>query len=184
MQCHRAEIRFAVAGIMCMQLIACLPCRSGAQRTDSPLSGAVLRTLENGLRVIVREQHATGLVAIDLWVKAGSGYETAEESGAAHFLEHAIFKGTDTRARGDIDAAFEDLGATLGAGTTRDGAHFYSTVAKQYVGAALEVRSDAMQHAKLAPEEIERERAVILDEMARGRNDWRKLVTDRLAALY
>ena len=64
-------VRLVLACFVCAHILVSLPCRSGAQRTDSPLSGATLRTLESGLRLIVREQHTTGLVAIDLWVKAG-----------------------------------------------------------------------------------------------------------------
>jgi len=138
------------------------------------MEGTVLRTLPNGMRLLVREQHGAALVAVDIWVRAGSVYEGPEESGAAHFIEHLIFKGTPTRRPGEIDAAIEDLGATLNAGTTRDAAHFYTTVAAPYVDTALEVLADALQNATFAPEEVERERAVILDEMARGRNDRRK----------
>src|SRR5206468_8193969 len=83
----------------------------GFGRLDSPLAGAKLFTLDNGLRVLVREQHDAPLVAIDLWIRAGSSYEQPDENGAAHFLEHVIFKGTSTRKKGEIDAAFEDVGS-------------------------------------------------------------------------
>ena len=153
---------------------------------DSPiLSGTISSVLKNGLKVIVREQHGAPLVAIDLWVRAGSGQEGQKESGVAHFIEHLIFKGTPSRKPGEIDASFEDLGASLGAGTTRDGAHFFATVPSQYLGHALEVLSDALQHATFDSSEMEKERAVILDELARGRNDWRKEMADTLrGALY
>src|SRR5205085_11341245 len=68
--------------------------------SGSPLKGTVLKELPNGMRLLVREQHSTTLVAIDVWVRAGSGKERAGESGAAHFLEHLIFKGTPTRKPG------------------------------------------------------------------------------------
>lgn len=148
--------------------------------SSGPLKGTVLKVMPNGLRMIVREQHSTPLVAIDVWVRAGSGREQAGESGAAHFLEHLIFKGTTTRKPGEIDGAIEDLGASLGATTIRDGAHFFTTIATPYVADALAVLSDAMQNAVLAPEEMERERAVILDEMAHGRNDTNKRVLNAL----
>lgn len=144
------------------------------------MQGTVLRTLPNGLRLIVREQRGAALVALDIWVRAGSVYEGPEESGAAHFIEHLLFKGTPTRGPGEIDAAIEDLGATLNAGTTRDAAHFYTTVAAPYLETALAVLADALQNAAIAPEEMERERAVILDEMARGQNDRRKQALNHL----
>lgn len=142
--------------------------------------GLCLRILPNGLRVLIREHHAAPLVAIDLWIRAGSAEETTEEHGAAHFLEHLIFKGTPTRKPGEIDTAFEDLGATLAAGTTRDAAHFYSTVSSAYVADALPVLADAVMHPLLDAGEMERERGVILDELARSSNEARKDVLDRL----
>src|SRR5258708_5928401 len=153
--------------------------------TDNVLAGTTSTTLKNGLKLIVREQHGAPLVAIDLWIRAGSGQEGPKESGASHFIEHLIFKGTPSRKPGEIDAAFEDMGATLNAGTTRDAAHFFATAPSQYLDKALEVLSDAVQHAAFDPSEMERERTVILDELARGRNDWRKEIADTLrGALY
>jgi zinc protease len=152
---------------------------------DTALAGTVSSTLKNGLKLIVREQHGAALVAIDLWIRAGSGQEGPSESGAAHFIEHLLFKGTAARKPGEIDAAFENMGTSLNAGTTRDAAHFYTTVPSQYMPAALEVLSDAVQHAAFDSTEMTRERAVILDEVARGRNDWRKGIAEALrSALY
>lgn len=133
--------------------------------------------------MLIRGQHTAPLVAIDIWVRAGSGREEAGESGAAHFLEHLIFKGTPTRKPGEIDAAIENLGSLLNAGTTRDGAHFYTTVASRYLETALEVLADALQNASLPEEEMRREQAVILDEIARGRNDIQRQLLDRLHTL-
>ncbi len=161
---------------------------SAALPAGSPapvMRGTTLTVLDNGLRVLVREQHGANLVAMDLWMRAGSGAERADESGAAHFLEHLLFKGTATRKPGEIDAVFEDVGSTLSASTLRDGAHFYATVATPYVDGCLAALADAVRNPSLEPEEVERERAVILDEIARGRNDWRKQAVDGLrATLY
>jgi zinc protease len=134
--------------------------------------------LANGMRVLVDERHGAPLVAIDLWVRAGSGVQRPDEDGVAHFLEHMIFKGTATRKPGEIDTFFEDLGSLVTAGTTRDGAHFYSTIASAHLDHALEAMSDIVRNASLPAEEMERERAVILDELAQGRNDWRKQAVD------
>lgn len=151
--------------------------------TLSAATDVCLYTLPNGLRVLIHEQHTAPLVAIDIWVRAGSGQEKESESGVAHFLEHLVFKGTPTRKPGEIDAAIEDLGSLLNAGTTRDGTHFYTTVASRYLETALEVLADALQNATLSEEAIRHERAVILDEMARGRNDIQRRLFDRLHAL-
>ena len=149
-------------------------------RQDSPLAGTRSFTLSNGLTVLCREQREAPLVAIDLWIRAGSLYEGAGENGAAHFLEHMMFKGTETRGPGEIDAAFEDIGSELNAGTTRDGVHFHATIAANYLAQSLDVLSDAVQRSSLASEQIIRERAVILDEGARRSNDWRRAASDAL----
>ena len=123
-------------------------------------------TLENGLRVLVAPSNAADLVTLDVWMDAGTRRETADDNGAAHFLEHLLFKGTPTRKPGEIDAAIEDLGGTLNASTSYDWAHFYVTVASADADAALGVLADALTNAALRPEDMEAERPVILNEMA------------------
>ena len=128
-------------------------------------------TLENGLRVLVAPNDAADLVTLDVWMGAGTRRETADNNGAAHFIEHLLFKGTATRKPGEIDAAIEDLGGTLNAATSYDWAHFYVTVASADADAALAVLSDALMNAALRPEDMEAERPVILSEMAREAGD-------------
>jgi zinc protease len=167
-----------VAALIAWSLIA-VACASSSSAAPV-MQGAVLRVLPNGLRLIVREQHAAQLVAIDAWVRAGSGREMEGESGAAHFLEHLLFKGTPTRKPGEIDAAIEDLGATLSAYTLRDAAHFGTTVPSTHARVAFEVLADALRNSVLDPAEVERERSVILDELARAGNDSHKSAVNLL----
>lgn len=123
-------------------------------------------TLENGLRVLVAPSDAADLVTLDVWMDAGTRRETADNNGAAHFIEHLLFKGTTTRKPGEIDAAIENLGGTLNAATSYDWAHFYVTVASQDADPALSVLADALMHAALRPQDMEAERPVILSELA------------------
>jgi zinc protease len=139
-------------------------------------------TLPNGLRIVLRERHAGPLVAIDLWVRAGAREEREQESGSAHFLEHTLFKGTTTRGPGETDIAIENLGATLSAATGPDYAHFYTTVAAVHLEEALAVLADIMQNATLPDAEIERERGVILDELAKRASDPINTLIDALYA--
>jgi zinc protease len=152
-------------------------CRVAA---DVSMRGTQLRVLPNGLRLLTREQHGAKLIAIDIWVRAGSGEELPGESGAAHFIEHLIFKGTPTRGPGQIDAAIEEMGALLNAGTLRDGAHFYTTVFTPFLEEALTVLADGLRNAEFRVEEVERERAVILDEIASGNADTLRQTRNRL----
>lgn len=148
-----------------------------------PAESIKLKTLPNGLRVLVREAHEAPLVTIDLWVRAGSARETAETSGVAHFMEHLLFRGTAKRGRGEVDRDIEELGATLNATTSRDWMHLYTTVASRYWRNALEVVADAVQNSALRPEDVEREQMIILDELARAADDPVRDANQRLAEL-
>ncbi len=135
-------------------------------------------TLDNGLKVIVQEDHSTDLVAIDISIRAGSAYETAESNGVAHFIEHLLFRGTTKRGPGQVDMEIESLGATLEARTGRDWAHFYTVVASKYVNQTLEILSDVINNPTFRAEDIEHERKVILDEIARRMSNPTLVVTD------
>ncbi len=124
-------------------------------------------TLPNGLKVLVGPSQAADLVTLDVWVDAGTRRETADNNGAAHFIEHLLFKGTPTRKPGDIDAAIEDLGGSLNAATSYDWAHFYVTVGASDAPRALAVVADAVMNASLRQEDMDTERSVILSERSR-----------------
>lgn len=156
-------------------LLALLSCASAGSARSA-------QALPNGLQLLVRERHTTHLIAIDLWVRAGAREEAESEAGSAHFLEHVVFKGTTTRRVGEADEAIETLGGTLNAATGPDYAHFSTTVAPDHLPQALAVIADVMRHATLPDTEIERERGVILDELAQHEADPEQQVTDALYA--
>jgi len=160
-------------------LLAAAVARAGSL----PAESIKLKTLPNGLRVLVREAHEAPLVTIDLWVRAGSSRETTETNGVAHFMEHLLFRGTAKRGRGEVDRDIEELGATLNATTSRDWMHLYTTVASRYWRNALEVVADAVQNSALRPEDVEREQMIILDELARAADDPVRDANQRLAEL-
>lgn len=137
-------------------------------------------TLDNGLKVIVQEDHSTDLVAVDVWVRAGSVYETDEASGASHFIEHLLFRATENRGPGQIDLEIESLGAGAEARTSRDSAHFYTVVARRYLDKALGILSDAVMHPLFRPQDVEHERRVILDEIARKESGPWAVLQDRV----
>lgn len=153
-------------------LLLSSPARSSLAAPASPLGlGPVAATkLPNGLQVLVAPAQAADLVAIDVWVGAGTRRETAATNGVAHLMEHLLFKGTPTRKPGEIDAAIEDLGGTLNAATSYDWAHFYVTVGASDAEAALDVLADAVMHANLRQSDMDAERKVIVQEMARENN--------------
>jgi zinc protease len=121
-------------------------------------------TLENGLRVVVAPSPAP-VVAIYLWIDAGAAAELPEESGAAHFLEHMVFKGTPSRGVGVAAATIEGLGGDLNAFTSHDETVVHATVEAEAWREALDVVSDMVQNATLDPTETGREALVVLEEI-------------------
>jgi predicted Zn-dependent peptidase len=155
--------------------------QAGAADTAANASSASV-VLPNGLHVVVQERHASPLVAIGLWVRAGAREERPDEIGSAHFLEHTLFKGTATRRAGDADIAIENLGAVLDAATGPDYAQFYTTVSPVHLRAALSIMADVVRNATLPASEIERERGVIQDELAQHDADPTAHLVDLLYA--
>ena len=139
----------------------------------SPFAGASVgpAILGNGLKVIALEDHTVDLVAVEVWVKAGVIDETRANNGAAHFVEHLLFKGAGGGSSGQADREMESLGATLEASTSRDSIRVHTVVASRYFEQALKTLTDVTMRAKLNAGDMERERAVILDEIARRETD-------------
>ncbi len=125
----------------------------------------------NGLSAILKKSARSPVVAIQIWVKAGSSYESREEEwGITHLIEHMIFKGTPTRGQEEIAGAIEAVGGAINAYTSLDYTVYHCVVPKQYWRSALSILSDAIQHAKFDPQELEREKKVVLEEI-RMRDD-------------
>jgi predicted Zn-dependent peptidase len=123
-------------------------------------------TLDNGLRVLTAEMPAAKSVACFVMLAAGSRYETRDTNGIAHFSEHMFFKGTERRptAReiaGEIDA----IGGEFNAFTGKEYTGYYVKCAAEHRDTALDVLVDMIRHSKFDPEEIEREKGVIVEEM-------------------
>src|SRR5438045_1278579 len=112
-------------------------------------------TLPNGLQVLIKESHAAEVVALQYWVRAGSYTDTAEGAGTAHFIEHLWFKGTARRPAGNVDQEIEDLGSLLEAVTDKDWSLVKTTVASQFVGKALDVIADVVQHPRFQASDID-----------------------------
>lgn len=127
-------------------------------------------SLSNGLTAIVKESHRAPVVAVQVWVKAGSAYESDEEAGITHLIEHMIFKGTGKRGPGEIARAIESIGGTINAYTSLDYTVYHCVVPSRHLSTALDVLSDAVFHSAFDPKELEREKKVVLEEI-RMRND-------------
>ena len=124
------------------------------------------RTLPNGLRVLTAPlQHAQS-VSCFVMLAAGSRYETAETNGIAHFAEHMFFKGTERRPTSrDIAGEIDAIGGEFNAFTGKEYTGYYVRCAAETRDTALDVLVDMLRHSKFDPEEIEREKGVIVEEM-------------------
>jgi len=122
-------------------------------------------TLPNGLRIVTEHMPALESAAIGLWVEAGARHERAAENGIAHFLEHMAFKGTQSRSALEIAQAIENVGGYINAYTGREMTAYYTRVLGGDVALALDVLGDILCDSVFAPEDIEMERGVILQEI-------------------
>ena len=123
-------------------------------------------TLDNGLRVITARMPHTRSVSVCIFIGVGSRYEAEAEAGISHFIEHLLFKGTQKRPTArEISAAIEGVGGILNGGTNKELTVYWCKVAQPHFPLALDVLVDILLHSKFDPEEIEKERQVIIDEI-------------------
>lgn len=122
--------------------------------------------LGDGLVVLTEEMPGVRSAAVGVWVHAGSVYESADEMGVSHLLEHMVFKGTEQRTAREIALALERLGGSLDAYTTREHTSFQTRTLDEHVDAALDVLADLVLHPLLREEDLELEREVVLEEIS------------------
>ena len=139
-----------------------------------------VQKLPNGQTVVVYEIKNNPLVTIDTWIKTGSINETDKNNGVSHFLEHLFFKGTKAHPTGEFDRILESKGAIVNAATSKDFTHYYITIPSEYFDTAMELHSDMLLHPQIPRKELEKERKVVLEEIAKDENTPSKQVYDNL----
>ncbi len=125
-------------------------------------------TLGNGLTVILEEQHHAPVVAIQVWVEAGSADERSDEAGLAHLHEHMLFKGTARRGLGEIAKQVEARGGEINAWTSFDQTVYHVVLASSFFEDGLDILADAIQNPSFDPAELEREIEVVVEEIRRS----------------
>ncbi len=134
--------------------------------------GTALTQLDNGLVIIVREDHSAPVVSAQAWCKAGSIHEGRWlGAGLSHVLEHMLFKGTTTRVAGRIDQEVQEAGGYMNAYTSFDRTVYHIDVPNTGATVAIDILCDIMQHASLPPDELAKELDVIRREMDMGQDD-------------
>jgi zinc protease len=134
-------------------------------------SAAFEQTLDNGLRVVLIPHHANPMVASSVVVGAGVVDEPQAASGASHFLEHLLFDGTSSRTQKQLYDDVDRLGAYNNATTREDHTLFTLLVAKEHAEEGLAIQSDMLFRSTIPEESFEKERKIVLEELARDRSD-------------
>jgi predicted Zn-dependent peptidase len=126
--------------------------------------------LSNGLTVVTHTMPHLETTSLGIWVGVGSRHETLAENGISHFLEHMSFKGTASRSAQAIAEEIEAVGGELNAATGLETTAYFARVLKGDEGVALEILADILLNSRFSPDELDREREVILQEIAATRD--------------
>jgi predicted Zn-dependent peptidase len=133
--------------------------------------------LDNGMKVLTEEMTEFKSASIGIWVNTGPRDEVPDEDGGiSHFIEHMMFKGTKTRSAIDIAETMDSIGGQLNAFTEKEQTCYYNRVTDEHVPFAIEVLADMFKNSIFDPDEIERERKVILEEIRMYEDDPEDLV--------
>jgi predicted Zn-dependent peptidase len=122
--------------------------------------------LDNGIRVLSEEIPHVQSVAVGIWVENGSRYEEAARNGISHYIEHLLFKGTERRTAAEIAEEIDAVGGVLNAFTGKEYTCYYAKVLSEHLPLAFDLLADIFLNSRFPPDEIERERGVILQEIA------------------
>lgn len=135
-------------------------------------------TLPSGLRIVTEEVSTVRSVAFGIWANVGSRDESPSVAGASHFLEHLLFKGTQTRSALDISAAIDAVGGEMNAFTGKEYTCFYARVIDTDFSIAAEVICDMIRDSVVRADDVDSERTVVLEEIAMRDDDPSDLVHD------
>ena len=127
-----------------------------------------LTRLPSGLTIVTEHMDRVETVSLGAYVAAGTRHETADENGVSHFLEHMAFKGTERRTATQIAEEIEAVGGHINAYTAREQTAFYVKVLKEDVALGTDIIGDILTHSTFDPDELERERGVILQEIGQA----------------
>ncbi len=145
--------------------------------------GTRVTRLENGMRVVSAVMPHVESVSIGIWVGAGGRHEAAALSGASHFIEHLLFKGTRRRTARDISQAIEGRGGDINAFTQEESTCYFARVSAEHTWEALDVLADMYGNATLSAPDVAKERDVVLEEILMYRDQPHHQVEEMLGQL-
>lgn len=139
-------------------------------------------TLPNGARIVYEKMPYVRSAAVGIWIDVGSRFETAVDNGAAHFIEHMLFKGTNKYSAAELAGLMDGIGGQINAFTTRDSTCFYARVLDSHLNMAIDLLSDMFFDSRFSQEDVENERGVILEEIDMYDDSPEDLTVERLFA--
>jgi zinc protease len=140
------------------------------------------RTLDNGLRVLIREEHTAPLASVWCWYKVGSKDETPGLTGVSHWVEHMNFKGTENIPRDQVKGIIEQFGGSWNGYTWIDQTTYLETATRDALDRMLFIESERMARCLYHPDDCESERTVIISELQGGENDPDQLLDQEVTA--
>jgi len=146
-------------------------------------AGLWTTTLNNGLRIILQEDHSTGLTASVLCVRAGSRTESELNNGLSHLLEHLLFDGTTHRSREQLSKEVNRVGGYFNAFTRKDYVCYEMVMPTEHVQTGLELQADQVLNSAIPPKELSKERQVVCEEIAKDLDSSQSAADDRLMML-
>ncbi len=137
--------------------------------------------LSNGIRVVIERMPSVRSVALGVWVNAGSVFETERIAGISHLIEHMLFKGTERRTASDIAAEMDAIGANLNAFTAKECTCFHVKALDEDLETVVDMLADIVFHSTLDPEQMEREKGVVIEEIAMTEDSPEDIAFDRVS---
>ena len=135
--------------------------------------------LQNGLKYVIKEREDLNSVTVNVWIKTGAAYETDENRGMAHFLEHMLFNGSQNLPPGTIDKAVETMGGEINAATSYDYTYYYLKVPYYHLEDSLYILKELVFHPLLSKEMVEKEKPIVLEEIARSKDNPQEVFSEK-----
>lgn len=188
-----ASIRYVLRSLLAVLIVLALPAAAVAEAADGAAPGTAAEAapqrlfdaqsfmLDNGMQVVVVENHRVPVVSHMVWYKVGAADEPPGKSGIAHLLEHLMFKGTDNIAPGEFSKIVARHGGQDNAFTSSDYTAYYQNIAREHLALVMEMEADRMRNLKLDEQNVLTERDVVVEErLSRIENEPAAILGERL----
>ncbi len=166
-----ALLRLRLALVLLISLVTVPGCSGEPEPVAPAVDPGIEFTTADGMEVRMVPDPGSGLFASNVFIGAGSTREDDRTAGSSHFLEHLLFNGTERRTQEEIYADVDRIGAYNNATTKLEYTHFMMVAPNEELDEALDIQADMLLHSTLPPDKFEKERGIVLEEMARNADD-------------